>query len=155
MKLATLLYIKNSNGEYLLIERLKEPNKGLLSPPGGKIEIDKAESPVNCAVREAFEECGLETRPDDWKLLGIVTEKDYPKIGNIIIFIFEYKKSEDELPAICNEGAFRFVHPEKLNEYNLPETDKLFIWDFVLKNRKNEVFFLDLDCSKNPIECIK
>jgi ADP-ribose pyrophosphatase YjhB (NUDIX family) len=35
MKLATLLYIRNSVGEYLLMKRKRNPNQGLLSPPGG------------------------------------------------------------------------------------------------------------------------
>ena len=59
MKLATLLYIKNDNGDYLLLERVKHPNKGLLSPAGGKLDVHLAESPVECAVREAQEEIGL------------------------------------------------------------------------------------------------
>ena len=59
MKLATLLYIRNSKGEYLLMERRRDPNKGLMSPPGGKLDMEKAESPTACALREAYEECRI------------------------------------------------------------------------------------------------
>ena len=69
MKLATLLYIKNDNGDYLLLERVKNPNKGLFSPPGVKLDVHLAESPIECAVREANEECGIESNNEDWKLI--------------------------------------------------------------------------------------
>ena len=87
MKLATLLYIHNSKGEYLLMNRKKNPNKGLLSPPGGKLHTDEAESPSACAVREAMEECSMKSAEGDWSLTGIITEKNFPDAGNIMIFL--------------------------------------------------------------------
>ncbi|MBI5403210.1 MAG: NUDIX domain-containing protein [Ignavibacteriae bacterium] len=153
MKFATLLYIKNTIGDYLLLERVKEPNKGFLSPPGGKLDIDKAESPVACAVRECFEECGIKSRTSDWKLIGIVTEKSYPDIGDIMIFCFEYLKSIDTLPDASNEGLFRFVSPSEIRSANIPDTDKLFIWNFVLKN-KSTLFSIHIDCESTPYKCI-
>lgn len=152
MKLATLLYIKNSNGDFLLLERAKNPNKGLLSPPGGKLETEEGESPFGCAVREANEECNIDSKPEDWKLIGIITEKEYPNIGNIMLFLFEYRHCLNEIPQDINEGKFRFVHPSQFNNENIPETDKLFIWDFVLNNTQS-LFSLHLDCSNEKIEC--
>jgi 8-oxo-dGTP diphosphatase len=152
MKLATLLYIKNAKGEYLLIRRAKEPNKGMLSPPGGKLETTRAESPIACAVREGFEECGIVSKTADWNLIGIVTEKDYPKAGNIMMFLFEYLYPLNELPASFDEGDFIFINKDELNRFLLPETDKLFIWDFVLKGGKN-IFFLSIDYSDNKYKC--
>ena len=152
MKLATLLYIKNSKGEFLLLERANNPNKGLLSPPGGKLKIDIAESPVACAVREANEECGIISTPQDWKLRGIISELEYPNIGNIMIFAFEYKKVFEQLPDDISEGRFYFIHPEKFKNSNIPDTDKLYLWKFVLSPKK-EVFSLYFDCSENQIKC--
>ena len=155
MKLATLLYIKNEKGDYLLMERLKDPNKGLMSPPGGKLNEKEAESPAACAVREAFEECSLKSTEEDWKLNGIVTEKNYPGIGNIMLFLMEYKKFLNELPPECNEGAFTFVHPDEFKDHDLPLTDKLFLWKKILNNEQ-DTFFLSLDCSEYPdIKAIK
>jgi 8-oxo-dGTP diphosphatase len=153
VKFATLLYIKNSNGDFLLLERVKEPNKGFLSPPGGKLEIDEPESPVACAVREAYEECNIKSHPSDWKLLGIVTEKEYPNMGNIMMFCFEYLSKIDKLPAVSNEGKFKFVNPSEIKSARIPETDKLFIWNFVLEN-KSKPFSIYIDCKTSPYKCI-
>ncbi|MDQ3020443.1 MAG: NUDIX domain-containing protein [Bacteroidota bacterium] len=131
------------------MERIKEPNKGLMSPPGGKLNIHEAESPANCAVREAFEECLINSKEHDWKLKGIVTEKNYPQAGNLMIFLMEYKIFLDDLPPPCNEGEFCFIHPDEFKNYNLPITDKQFIWNNYLQNN-SEVFIITLDCSDYP-----
>lgn len=152
MKLATLLYIKNTNGDYLLLERSNEPNKGLLSPPGGKLHLQDAESPYACAVREAKEECGIISTPSDWKLLGIITEKNYPAIGNIMLFLFEYNTTIDIKPPDFNEGKYIFVPKNEIHTSNVPESDKLYIWNFVLSNN-GRFFSIHLDCDKSPFEC--
>jgi 8-oxo-dGTP diphosphatase len=154
LKLATLLYIKNSKGEYLLLERANQPNKGLLSPPGGKLHLNDAESPFHCAVREAYEECGISSCTSDWKLLGIITEKNYPHIGNIMLFLFEYKTVLDSLPPDFKEGRFRFVPEHDILQSNIPETDKLYIWKFVLNN-DNCFFSVSIDCDKTPFSASK
>lgn len=152
MKLATLLYIKNSEGDYLLLKRAKNPNMGFLSPPGGKLKTDIAESPFQCAVREASEECGIDSKTNDWKLLGIVTEKNYPNIGNIMMFLLEYNKPLDKLPADFAEGSFEFVPQSEIMKAPIPESDKLFIWNFVLGN--NDTFFsISIDCDQSPFRC--
>ena len=151
MKLATLLYIINTEGDYLLIKRAKNPNKGLLSPPGGKINTDIAESPFSCAVREAHEECGLISNTKDWKLRGIVTEHDYPNIGNIMLFAFEYKYSIYKIPEDSPEGSFSFVNPKDIYKLDIPKADKLYIWKFVLGDNK-ELFSIHIDYSKEPVE---
>ena len=71
------------------MERLKDPNKGLMSPPGGKLIEEIAETPAECAAREGFEECKIISKPEDWKLMGIISEKNFPGIGNIMIFLME------------------------------------------------------------------
>lgn len=130
------------------MERRKDPNKGLMSPPGGKLDTEKAESPSACAVREAYEECRIGSCEKDWRLRGIITEKNFPGAGNIMIFLMEYIKLINELPPECNEGAFSFIHPENLPEYKIPLTDRFFIWDKILK--EEEIFIDSLDCSGYP-----
>jgi 8-oxo-dGTP diphosphatase len=153
MKLATLLYIKNDYGDYLLLERIKNPNKGLLSPPGGKLDVHLAESPIECAVREANEECGIISENKDWKLIGIISEKEFPHIGNIMVFLFEYKQKINEIPDECAEGKFHFIPESEIMSSNIPETDKKYIWSSILQNNKNlqnEPFFLNMDCTHYP-----
>ncbi len=149
MKIATLLYIKNEEGEYLLMERLKEPNRGKMSPPGGKLNTEDPETPSECAVREAFEECKIISKPEDWKLLGIISEKNFPGIGNIMIFLMEYKFPLNILPEKCDEGEFYFIHPDNFFEYDIPVTDRLFMWEKILKSN-GEIFQMRLDCSNYP-----
>lgn len=151
MKLATLLYIKNSSNQYLLLERSKEPNKGLLSPPGGKLE--SAESPFACAAREAKEECGIDSKPSDWDLIGIVTEKNYPGIGDIMVFLMGYKNKFDSLPMDFTEGKFKFINENDIANSEIPESDKLFIWKFVLTSMQFP-FSIFIDCNTNPYKCI-
>jgi 8-oxo-dGTP diphosphatase len=149
MKLATLLYIKNQKGEYLLMERLKDPNKGLMSPPGGKLKTDEPETPAECASREALEECRMISQPDDWRLAGIISEKNFPGIGNIMLFLMEYKFTLDILPEKCNEGEFFFIHPDNFYDHEIPVTDRLFLWEKIL-NRTDELIMMKLDCSNYP-----
>lgn len=149
MLLATLLYIRNEKDEYLLIKRDREPNRGLLSPPGGKLHADEAESPSVCAAREAFEECSLKTEPGDWELSGIITEKNYPGAGNIMIFLMSCKKSLNELPPPCNEGTFEFAASGNIMKLDIPETDRLFIWKYLLSPAEKP-FIISIDCTRYP-----
>src|SRR6187551_1753160 len=73
-KISTLLYCFNERGEVLLMERTREPNRGLWSPCGGKLMTEIGESPYACACREAEEEMGLQIKPGDLHLTGIVSE---------------------------------------------------------------------------------
>jgi len=53
-KISCLLFAKDLDSKLLLIKRNKSPNKGLWSPPGGKLEMESGESPFECARREAL-----------------------------------------------------------------------------------------------------
>src|SRR5207245_9334599 len=90
-KISTLLYCFNERDEVLLLERRKEPNLGLWSPCGGKLETDSGESPYACACREAMEEIGLDISPADLHLTGIVSEHGYEGQAHWLMFLFELK----------------------------------------------------------------
>src|SRR2546425_9709494 len=62
-KISTLLYCFDDQDKVLLLERRKEPNLGLWSPCGGKLNTETGESPYACAFREAAEEIGLRISP--------------------------------------------------------------------------------------------
>ncbi len=126
---------------------------GFLSPPGGKLKTDVAESPFLCAVREAYEECGIVSKTNDWNLLGIVTEKNYPNIGNIMMFLLMYNKPVDKLPADFSEGSFVFVPQSEIMNASIPDSDKLYIWNFVLKGNGN-LFSISIDCDTTPFRCV-
>jgi 8-oxo-dGTP diphosphatase len=63
-KISTLLYCFNRADHVLLLERAQEPNFGLWSPCGGKLDTGLGESPYACACREAAEELQVQISPD-------------------------------------------------------------------------------------------
>ena len=68
-EVSTVLIYARREGKVLLMHRNKEPNLGLWTAPGGKIE--SGESPHETARREMAEETGLEV--GDLYLRGICT----------------------------------------------------------------------------------
>lgn len=56
LQLATLVYVLRES-EVLMMRRDKNPNRGRLSPPGGKLE--RGETAIAGAARELYEETGL------------------------------------------------------------------------------------------------
>lgn len=65
IKEAACVYIENSKGQVVLVNRRSDPNSFGL--PGGK--VDPGETSLEAAVREVFEETGLKLNPDDLLLL--------------------------------------------------------------------------------------
>src|SRR5688572_25757113 len=88
-KISTLLYCFDEQDRVLLMERTREPNKGLWSPCGGKLDTDNGESPYACACREAAEEVGLQLIPADLHLFGLISEEGYLGEAHWLMFLFE------------------------------------------------------------------
>jgi 8-oxo-dGTP diphosphatase len=134
-KIATLLFCFNPQDDVLLLERGQEPNRGCWSPCGGKLHTDDGESPYACACREAGEEMGLELRPADLHLTGIVSEHGYQGQAHWLMFLFEVKRRLTELPPDHREGRFRFFARAALAGLKLPETDRESIWPWFWEYR--------------------
>jgi 8-oxo-dGTP diphosphatase len=132
-KIATLLYCFNQQDEVLLLHRSQEPNLGLWSPSGGK--VDPGESPYACACREGFEELGLELRPQDLHLTGLVSEHGYAGQAHWLMFLFEVKPRLRALPPQHREGVFRFFKREELGALPMPQTDREQIWPLFWQHR--------------------
>ena len=81
-KVASMVILKNRD-RYLLLKRAKEPNKGKYLPVGGK--LDPYETPLNCAIRETFEETGI--RIENPKFCGTLIESS-PTDYNWICYIY-------------------------------------------------------------------
>src|SRR5216110_2187722 len=97
-KIATLLYCFNERDEVLLLERAQEPNLGLWSPCGGKLQTELGESPYACARREASEEMNLTISSSDLHLAGLISEFGYQGQSRWLMFLFEVKPRLTELP---------------------------------------------------------
>ena len=107
-KISCLLFIRNQENKLLLLKRKKTPNKGLWSPPGGKLLTEIGESPVECAKREAGEETGLHLSDNDLSLFGYVSEKGYENSCNWLMFLFACNKTINNKPKDFAEGSFKF-----------------------------------------------
>ena len=70
-KISVLVFIENRAGEQLLMLRAKQPNLGVWTPIGGKLEMATGESPFECAARETAEETGLHIRTEDLHLFAM------------------------------------------------------------------------------------
>lgn len=146
-KISTLLYAFNARDEVLLMERAREPNRGLWSPFGGKLHTDAGESPYQCACREAAEEAGLSLTPKDLHLFGIVSEVGYQGQAHWLMFLFEIKTQIEKLPPRHEEGQFGFFPRESLASLPLPRTDLEQIWPLVWKHRGG---FFAAHCHSEP-----
>ncbi len=126
--ISTLLYCFNEQDEVLLLERAREPNRGLWSPGGGKLHTDRGESPYACACREAREELGLSLKPSDLHLTGLISEHGYQGQAHWLMFLFEVKPRLNKLPPPNREGTFQFFPARALPSLKLPQTDREQIW---------------------------
>jgi 8-oxo-dGTP diphosphatase len=134
-QISTLLYCFNAREEVLLLERTQEPNRGLWSPPGGKLKSDTGESPYACACREAHEELGLELRVTDLHLTGLVSEHGYLGQSHWLMFLFEVQPRLAASPPPCREGRFQFFPREALEGLALPQTDRERLWPWFWQHR--------------------
>ena len=134
-KVATLLYCFNEADQVLLMHRTQEPNLGLWSPCGGKLDMASGESPYACACREAAEELGLKFRKSDFHLTGLASEHGYAGQAHWLMFLFELQPRLKRLPAQHREGIFRFFKREELNALEVPKTDLEQIWPLFWKHR--------------------
>lgn len=145
-KIATLLYAFDAEDRVLLLQRAREPNLGLWSPPGGKLHTAEGESPHACACREAAEELGLALAPGDLRLAGLVSERGYEGTAHWLMFLFEIRPRLTTLPPPIGEGRFAFFARDEMDSLALPATDRDWIWPMFWKHRKG-FFAAFCDCS--------
>ena len=149
-KISVLVFIENTAGELLLLLRAKQPNLGVWTPIGGKLEMATGESPFECAVRETAEETGLRITPADLHLFAMIAEKAYQGETHWLMFLFRCKQPIAALPPDIKEGRFAFFTREQINALPIPETDKAALWPIYDQYRDSFVA-LKADCSRSPI----
>ena len=127
-KISVLVFVRDSLDRHLLLQRTREPNIGMWSPIGGKLEMATGESPFECAIRETDEEIGLTLTEKDLHLFAIISEKDYEGKGHWLMFLFKSHKTINQLPPAIDEGIFSFFSREEVDSISLPETDRQALW---------------------------
>jgi 8-oxo-dGTP diphosphatase len=124
MKLATLCYVRRV-GQTLMIHRVKKANdmhQGKWNGLGGK--LNPGESPEECAVREIFEESGLQVRNPQLK--GFLTFPAFANNEDWYVFVYVVEDFEGEL-IDSPEGNLRWVDNSDLAALNLWEGDPIFL----------------------------
>jgi ADP-ribose pyrophosphatase YjhB (NUDIX family) len=99
-----VLLVLRQKGNLVLIRREKEPYKGLLALPGGKIE--KGETPLEAARREMREETGLRKPAPAWigRVTDLLVEGEPPHMM-FVLDIFEATLAEEAHSQPSFEGS--------------------------------------------------
>ena len=138
-KVSVLLFLRETTGKLLLIKRRKEPNRGLWSGIGGKLEMGLGESPYECAIRETREEVNMDLTESDLHLFCMIAEKNYEAKTHWLMFLFDCKKPIEDLPPAIEEGEFAFHHPDAIYDLDIPEADRKALWPIYFKHRHSFV----------------
>ncbi|MFP4166401.1 MAG: NUDIX hydrolase [Opitutales bacterium] len=146
-KISALVFLRNAGGAHLLIERRKAPNLGCWSPVGGKLDMSRGESPYECARRETLEEVGMELNDADLHCFGYISEKSYEGAGHWLMFLFDCRQRLNELPAVIDEGRFRFFPRAAIDRLTIPETDRRLLWPYYDRFRES---FIGLRANCDP-----
>ncbi len=151
-KLACLCDLRDERGRVLLLRRNREPNRGLCSPIGGKLDMPTGESPAQCAQREIMEEAGIEVPIERLHLGGLISECAFEGRGHWLMFYYRVLGPVWVEPREIPEGRLDWYEPAAIEGLALPETDRRVIWPLIRKHEArdpNEVpgfFAVHIDC---------
>lgn len=156
-KIACLCDLRDRDGRVLLLHRIKAPNLGLCSPIGGKLEMHKGESPLQCAVREIFEEAGVSVPPERVHLGGLIAETAFEGRGHWLLFYFRVLGPVEVKAGVMDEGELRWHRPEDIDALPLPKTDREIIWPMIRRHEHSGpggspgFFSLHINCADNGL----
>jgi 8-oxo-dGTP diphosphatase len=150
--------LRDAQRRVLLLRRAREPNKGLCSPIGGKLDMPTGESPAQCAQREIMEEAGIHVPIDRLHLMGIISEQAYEGKGHWLLFYYRVLGPVEVTRTSLNEGTLEWFHEHEIDALPLPESDRRIIWPMVRRCEKKYnpqtsgslpgFFTLHIDCTK-------
>lgn len=123
-----VICILSCNHQFVFIERNKLPNRGRWVPIGGKIE--PFESPTQAAIREIYEEAGVNIK--EVNMVGVLCETS-PIDYNWTSFVFLVEVPYFDLPE-CDEGTLKWISLENISNFETPPTT-LPIFEAILNNK--------------------
>lgn len=114
--------------ELLLLKRLREPNKDMYTPVGGK--LDPFEGPYEAALRETLEETGVKL--SYMRFCGTLIETS-PASYNWCSFV--YVADIDRIPPpLCTEGSLEWIPLSNVLKVPAPKTD-WHIYKYVMEGK--------------------
>lgn len=128
LKRAAVICVLKNGSRFLLLKRLKEPNKDLYTPVGGK--LDPFETPLAAAIRETREETSISAR--HLRYGGILTESS-PTEYNWTCYVYVAEIDFQQPPA-CNEGTLEWISMDEVLNLPTPKTD-WFIYKYLLEGK--------------------
>lgn len=156
-KIACLCDLRDAQDRHLLLLRKKQPNMGLCSPIGGKLDVATGESPHQCAQREIMEEAGIHVPIERLHLLGLIAERAFEGRGHWLLFYFRVVGPVEVVARDMDEGRLDWFTQDQLDALPIPETDRQIIWPLVRKHevppaderrgRRHGMFTVFIDCS--------
>lgn len=117
LKRTAVLCVLKQGHQFLLLKRLKEPNKDTYTPVGGK--LDPYENPYDAAIRETREETGIVVPV--MKYGGVLVESS-PTAYNWVSFVY-VAEIDFVPPPICNEGTLEWINFDDVLNVPTPKTD--------------------------------
>lgn len=156
-KIAVLCYLYDADQRVLLLHRLKNPNAGMYSPIGGKLDVTTGEGPHACALREIREEAGVTLRDEEIRLTGIVSERAYEGETHWLIFLFEVTRpiGHEEIAEMSfDEGELEWVPVDRVAEHGIPETDRKVMWPLIRAHRNGGFFMVHIDCTGEEMDWV-
>ena len=152
-RLACLCDLRDAQGRILLLRRVKEPNKGLCSPIGGKLDMASGESPAQCAVREIREEAGIEVPIERLHLMALISERGFEGRTHWLLFYYRVLGAVEVPAREIDEGRLEWWHQHEFESLPLPETDRRIIWPLVREHEARRpggrpgFFTAHIDCT--------
>ena len=127
MRNSTLCYVER-DGKYLMMHRVKK--KGDLNHDkwigiGGGLE--EGESPLDCVIREALEETGLELLDPRYRGLVTFSFFDGQTLTTEQMHLFTCADFSGNLNDDCDEGDLEWVPIERVPDLPIWEGDKIFL----------------------------
>jgi 8-oxo-dGTP diphosphatase len=124
---------QNAKGEVLLVQRPENKPMALMWEfPGGKIE--PGELPENALAREIFEEINLSVNPQD--LIPFTFISHSYETFHLVMLTYKCTHWEGEMILKENQKDYKWLPPERLGEFLLPEADLPIIELLMEKNGK-------------------
>ena len=114
-------FVRNDNGEILLVKRGVDPGKGEWALPSGFIEV--GETPAKACVRELKEETGLDGHIQ--RLLGVYSQKS--SMYKSVIIIAYLVQANGALEPGSDSVSAEYFAPDRLPPIAFPSHEEILM----------------------------